>query len=107
VRVRKSPPGLHELGRQSPTIFLGGRQVILFFDLVPGENLHPLHLHLEHPPILVGVALDVHVLGSVQATRELLGEPPHPGVDRAGLVHELQREVRRPAAVGTHGRVRG
>jgi hypothetical protein len=106
VLVGECAPGLEYLVGKSPAV-LSCWQVVLFLDLALGEDLQPLHLYLEHPTVLVGAALDVHVLRPVQALEELLGETPHKGVDGAGLVYELHREVGRTTAVGSHGRVGG
>jgi hypothetical protein len=105
VRVLEALPRLNKLVGQSLAVLLGGRQVVFLLDLRLAQDLQVFDLYLEHPTVLVGVALGVYVLGTIEAIEKLSGESPHPGVHRAGLVHELQREVRRPAAIGAHGRL--
>ncbi len=90
VRVFEGAACLDQLLCQRLAVPLRGREVVLLLDLALREDPHSLDLYLEHPAVLVGVALDVDILGAAQAVGELGGEPPHTGVDRAGLVHELR-----------------
>ena len=67
VRVLEALPHLDKLVDQSLAILLGGRQVIFFLDLRLAQDLQVFDLYLEHTAVLVGVSLDVDVLGSFEA----------------------------------------
>ena len=91
---------MFQFRRQGPPVQLRGGEVVFLRDVLGPQEAQPVELYLQGAAVLVGVPLDLHVGLSGSFVEELFGEfSPHAGVDRAGTVDQLQREVGHAAAV--------
>ena len=90
--VLERPAGAQDLFGQRLAVLLRRREVVFIGDFLLPEDPEPLHLHLKRAAVLVGLPFDADVRRVRETLQQLVGEPPHQGVHRAGPVYQLHRK---------------